>query len=142
MGTKIIIAVLVFATFVAIGHCLQCHACATLETPTCLDFYNGEENAGNMGDCDPGSHCLKYKTVAKIRDSGYIMGWERDSIVVTRQCEPANDSPEGCTRWEGAGSITIKCRCASDGCNSAGFLKAGIFTTVLLAVASLLVLLR
>ncbi|KAK7476912.1 hypothetical protein BaRGS_00031851, partial [Batillaria attramentaria] len=125
------------------GYCLQCHECTTIETPEgCLDPYDGEEMADNMGDCDDGSHCLKYKTVVKLRDSGYIMGWERDSIVVTRACEPSNDLPEGCVKWEGAGGFTIKCRCASDGCNSAGFLRPGVIPVLAVLAAFLFLFVR
>ena len=49
----------------------------TIVSDTCLDPYNGEEMADNLAGCDDGSHCVKYKTVQKLRDSGYINGWER-----------------------------------------------------------------
>ncbi|XP_076471017.1 uncharacterized protein LOC143300953 [Babylonia areolata] len=136
MDRRFFLSCALFATFVGLGRCLECHECVTIESDACLDPYDVNDNADNMGECDPGSHCLKYKTVQKIRDSGYIMGWERDSIVVTRACEPANDLPTGCIRWQGSGGFTIKCRCDTDGCNAAGLLRPG-FGTVLMMMASL-----
>ncbi|KAL8602023.1 hypothetical protein ACOMHN_008514 [Nucella lapillus] len=131
-----------FAAVISLGHCLECHECVTIESDSCLDPYNGEENADNQGECDPGSHCLKYKTVIKIRDSGYIMGWERDSIVVTRACEPANDLPTGCVKWQGSGGFIIKCRCDTDGCNRGGFLQPGFLSTAVMALLAWLLWLR
>ena len=63
-----------------------------------------------------------------------------DSIVVTRACEPANDLPTGCVKWQGAGGFTIKCRCNTDGCNNAGVLRYGVVTLVLSVIASFLLL--
>ena len=58
-----------------------------------------------------------------------------DSIVVSRYCEPTNGLPTGCIRWQGAGSFTIKCRCNTDGCNTAGFVRPGIITAVISLLA-------
>jgi len=97
---------------------IQCEQCSTLEAKTCRDPYNTD----NLGDCDDdNSYCVKYKTIVKIRDSGYINGWERDSHVVTRTCEPKAGKKEGCIGWQNNGGITIKCWCGTDGCNSAPY---------------------
>lgn len=60
----------------------MCYQCRTIDTSAaCGDPYFGADKGNDIGECDAGFHCLKYKTVAKIRDSGYIMGWERCTYV-------------------------------------------------------------
>ena len=51
----------------------MCEQCQTLEYKTCRDPYT----ADNLDECDDDQYCVKYKTVVKMRDSGYINGWER-----------------------------------------------------------------
>ncbi|KAK7099599.1 uncharacterized protein [Littorina saxatilis] len=136
MEKLLMLMCLLFATLLGFVECLDCHECAAISADDCLDPYSGPAMADDyMSTCDDGSHCVKYKTVIKLRDSGYIMGWERDSIVVTRACQPANDLPTGCVHWQGAGGFTIKCRCDSDGCNSARLLRPSFWTAVMSLVA-------
>jgi len=116
------------------AECLQCHQCSTLEYKTCRDPYAVD----NLGDCDDDTFCVKYKTVVKMRDSGYINGWERASQVVTRTCEPRQGKKEGCEGWQNNGGITVKCWCGTDGCNAATpGATAGIVAVVMAVIVSL-----
>lgn len=135
MARLFLLVCLLLAIFVKLGECLQCYSCQTLVGPSCNDPYNTDERSDELTDCDNGMHCIKSKTVVRIRDSGYIQGWERDSVVITRLCDLANDQPTGCVRWQNNGGFFIKCRCDSDGCNSAGLVRPGIVITVLTAIA-------
>jgi len=119
---------------------LMCHQCATLEYKTCRDPYDPEKMGDNLGECDDDQYCVKYKTVVKMRDSGYINGWERHSQVVTRSCEPKQGKKEGCVGVQNNGGITLKCWCGSDGCNSGSVLGPanGVVAVGCLMVAALL----
>ncbi|CAG5123383.1 unnamed protein product [Candidula unifasciata] len=114
---------------------LQCYQCQTLAYKTCRDPYAGED----LGDCDDGTLCTKFKTVVKIRDSGYITGWERDSQVVTRSCEPKKGKKEGCIAWQNNGGFTMKCWCGTDGCNSGRALTPATSSIILSCLISMLV---
>ncbi|XP_005109010.1 uncharacterized protein LOC101859738 isoform X2 [Aplysia californica] len=131
MNYLILGGVLICVATLASG--LQCHQCTTLEYKTCRDPYFTD----NLGDCDDDQYCVKYKTVVKIRDSGYINGWERFSQVVTRTCEPRQGKKEGCIGWQNNGGVTIKCWCGSDGCNGSSVLGP---TTLVISAACLIVL--
>ncbi|PVD33883.1 hypothetical protein C0Q70_05145 [Pomacea canaliculata] len=135
------IAAVVFGLITAIlinkGHAIDCHQCQAIVSDTCLDPYDPVENEGNLGSCDDDYVCTKFTTVQQLRDSGYMDGWVRNSVVVTRSCEAANNLPEGCIKFQGANSFTIKCRCGSSGCNSAASLLPGAFAVLILGFASL-----
>ncbi|ESO97825.1 hypothetical protein LOTGIDRAFT_228378 [Lottia gigantea] len=121
---KLVIYFFSFSLLITIGTCLQCQQCTTLESPTCLDPY-GEDN---LDDCeDKHTHCVKYKTVIQLRDTGYIDGESRESVVVTRTCERRTGYSDGCTGTSANGGVVVKCLCSTDNCNSASYLPLNYF---------------
>ncbi|XP_067655315.1 uncharacterized protein [Haliotis asinina] len=121
------------------GSCLsiRCHQCAMVGGDDCGDYYNGEANSDNIDDCgDKDTHCVKFKTKVWIGDSGYINGRMRESVVVTRGCTREPGYGDGCEGTQAAGGLVIKCRCSTDGCNSANSMYSftTLMTTVLLTV--------
>ncbi|GFO20937.1 protein quiver-like [Plakobranchus ocellatus] len=123
---------------------LECYQCQTLAGIGCDDPFNKnlDSSAAFLGECDEGSYCVKYKTVVKLRDSGYINGWERHSVVVTRACEPRLGKTQRCTGWQNNGGITIKCWCGSDGCNSGRALVPAQAVTIMCFIGVVLALAR
>ncbi|BFZ16113.1 hypothetical protein BsWGS_19152 [Bradybaena similaris] len=65
--------------------------------------------------------CMKTVAKVKVRDSGYIDGWERVSQVVSRFCiTPGNINikPAGCYKQQSNGGYTERCYCYTNNCNS------------------------
>lgn len=65
---------------------------------------------------------MKSLAKVKLRDSGYITGWERMSVVVSRVCITLgniNVKPPGCYKQQNNGGYTERCYCYTDNCNSA-----------------------
>jgi len=98
---------------------------------------------GRVNTCDaPGSSdgclcCLKQVTKVKLRDSGYINGWERVSEVVSKLCFSEGNryiKPEGCYKQQNNGGYTERCFCYSENCNSSAH-KLDVGTTSLLKMA-------
>lgn len=65
--------------FVFPGLCLNCYECQSKDDTVCLDPFT-DERKDIVGDaeCDPkATHCVKYKTVMHLLDSGFITGRAR-----------------------------------------------------------------
>ncbi|KAH9507404.1 hypothetical protein Btru_058003 [Bulinus truncatus] len=107
---------------------LKCMSCQQLAGKDCQDPFTQAAADSYSSDCDDDQVCVKMTTVVKIRDSGYIQGWERHSKVVTRYCEAKSGKPDGCRGWQNNGGITIKCFCSTDDCNSGRALSSSIFS--------------
>ncbi|CAL1548213.1 unnamed protein product [Lymnaea stagnalis] len=123
---------LVILTSLPLMECaLQCYQCQVLADIKCRDPFSDEAKSLFAGDCDDGMVCAKYTTVVKIRDSGYIQGWERHSKVVTRSCEQKTGKPDGCYGWQNNGGITIKCHCSTELCNSGHSLHPATWKVVI-----------
>lgn len=61
------------------GLCLNCYECQSKDDTVCLDPFT-DERKDIVGDaeCDPkATHCVKYKTVMHLLDSGFITGRAR-----------------------------------------------------------------
>ncbi|XP_059155476.1 uncharacterized protein LOC131940726 [Physella acuta] len=135
-----LIKCITLASVVSLGYALTCYTCQTMAAAECNEPFNRDKNEGNTADCDPGTVCTKYKTIVKIRDSGYIQGWERHSIVVTRLCEKPVGKKDGCFGWQNNGGITQKCYCSTDLCNSARSVFPSLSIIFVSCLASLFVL--
>ncbi|CAG5123385.1 unnamed protein product [Candidula unifasciata] len=97
----------------------------------------------NMSNC---MGCMKTVTKVKIRDSGYMTGWERMSVVVSRYCMrngSTNRRPSGCYKQQNNGGYTERCFCYTDHCNSGasrstyGLLPAFLSSSSLLTICIL-----
>ncbi|XP_041365890.1 uncharacterized protein LOC121380921 [Gigantopelta aegis] len=117
---------------------LVCHQCAEIGGDDCGDPYDpiGNDNTDDCGDKD--THCVKYKTIIKIRDSGYINGRERESVIVSRLCERLDGRSDGCKGQKADSGIIIKCICSTDGCNGAGFTTVSVGVLMFGLVAHML----
>ncbi|KAH9507403.1 hypothetical protein Btru_058002 [Bulinus truncatus] len=100
-----------------------------LNCSQCNNRFGGVPNTcvspKNMTGC---MGCLKTLTKVKLRDSGYMDGWEKLSEVVSRVCMRPGSTvvkPEGCYRQQNNGGYTERCFCYTDYCNS----RAGAFVT-------------
>lgn len=61
------------------GLCLNCYECQSKDDTVCLDPFT-DERKDIVGDaeCDPkATHCVKYKTIMHLLDSGFITGRAR-----------------------------------------------------------------
>ncbi|BFZ04981.1 hypothetical protein BsWGS_08020 [Bradybaena similaris] len=129
----------IFTSLLSLASGLQCQQCSKLEYKDCNDPFVGDY----LDDCDDGFVCTKFTTVVKIRDSGYINGWERASVVVTRSCEKKRGMKDGCIAWQNNGGFTKKCFCDTEGCNSGRALtpvtSSVILSCLLLALVFVLV---
>ena len=60
--------------------CLQCYSCQAKDDTRCNDPLTPDNmnQIGGMGDCGDGyTHCIKFKTLQYLADSGYITGKSR-----------------------------------------------------------------
>lgn len=129
------VAVLVMIVFLKETDAIQCKECNS--------YFQGQRGAPcdaplQKSNC---AACLKVVTKVKVRDSGYILGWERVSEVVTRHCAKIGGSPglrnEGCYNQENNGGYTRRCFCYSDNCNKATQLLRAAAPLWMYAVLSL-----
>ncbi|KAL5006919.1 hypothetical protein ScPMuIL_015725 [Solemya velum] len=118
---------------------LSCHECTSQEVSSCLDVYSED----NTGDCSAKStHCAKYKTVAKLQDSGFMNGDQRVTTVVSRLCTKKPGRSDGCTFYQGSGSHVIECLCSTDNCNGGVTVRSNVITSVLVTLVSVLIFWR
>lgn len=96
---------------------IRCYACNSYfqgRTHLCEEHWN---RTGCVA-------CLKTVTKIKLRDSGYIMGWERVSATESKYCAFQRNSQglreEGCYYQQNNGGYTERCYCYTDLCNKAG----------------------
>ncbi|XP_013071719.2 uncharacterized protein LOC106058768 [Biomphalaria glabrata] len=97
-------------------------ASSALNCFQCNNRFGGVPNTcvspKNMTGC---IGCLKTLTKVKLRDSGYMDGWEKLSVVVSRVCMRPGSTfikPAGCYRQQNNGGYTERCFCFTDNCNS------------------------
>ncbi|KAI8781104.1 hypothetical protein BgiBS90_018455 [Biomphalaria glabrata] len=132
-----LILIVVSATILPlVCEAISCASCQQLANKECQDPISQADFDTYNGDCGDDNVCVKMTTIVKIRDSGYIQGWERASKVVSRYCEAKSGKPDGCRGWQNNGGITIKCYCSTDGCNSSHFVSPSLVSFVVsIAVA-------
>ncbi|KAL3842579.1 hypothetical protein ACJMK2_020573 [Sinanodonta woodiana] len=104
------------------GLSIDCYQCASKDGDSinraCLDPYDPVENEGDMGGCGfMDTHCVKYKTMSKLYDSGFITGEPKETVVVTRTCIRREGWGEFCQAIESDGAFMFRCFCKTDGCN-------------------------
>lgn len=69
----------IYLCWLFLGLCLNCYECQSKDDTVCLDPFS-DERKDIVGDaeCDPkATHCVKYKTVMHLLDSGFITGRAR-----------------------------------------------------------------
>lgn len=69
----------IYSCWLFLGLCLNCYECQSKDDTVCLDPFS-DERKDIVGDaeCDPkATHCVKYKTVMHLLDSGFITGRAR-----------------------------------------------------------------
>lgn len=101
--------------------CLQCYECQAKDDQRCNDPFTPADmnNIGGMSECsDDYTHCIKFKTLQYLSDSGYVTGTWRDVQVVSRFCVKRPGKKDGCFWKRSAGGFYFECLCSSDGCNS------------------------
>lgn len=133
-----------FSTIVSIGLCLNCYECQSKDDTVCLDPFT-DERKDIVGDaeCDPkATHCVKYKTVMHLLDSGFITGRAREIVVVSRFCLIKPGASDGCIAVEGDGSFYIQCLCSTDNCNSGRSILPSILTVLVTCLTALWVMWR
>lgn len=102
------------------GMCLECFDCAAKDDPICLDPFSEVANADGTSECGPkDTHCIKFKTVSFLADSGFITGKDRVATVVSRMCVRRDGYSDGCVALESDGGFLFTCLCSTDFCNSA-----------------------
>ncbi|KAK3584316.1 hypothetical protein CHS0354_017127 [Potamilus streckersoni] len=132
---KILIAVLFM--HMRTGVSIDCYQCASKDGDSrnrvCLDPYDPIENEGDMGSCGYlDTHCVKYKTISKLYDSGFITGEPKETVTLTRSCINRDGWGEFCQAIESDGAFLIRCFCKTDGCNG-GLTFLPSFTVLFMA---------
>ena len=61
------------------GEALECYDCSSRDDLQCRDPFGAfQEDYFGTSECGPkATHCVKYKTVVFLQDSGFITGKER-----------------------------------------------------------------
>uniref|UniRef100_A0A0B6XZQ2 Protein sleepless n=1 Tax=Arion vulgaris TaxID=1028688 RepID=A0A0B6XZQ2_9EUPU len=133
MNVAHVLNFLVFMIVICRSEALNCSNCNVRYMGTqnlCKDPRNA---TGCIG-------CMKTVAKVKLRDSGYIDGWERLSEVVSRVCITAgniNIKPAGCYKQQNNGGYTEMCFCYTDNCNSKAHRSAfDPIATVFITVAT------
>ncbi|KAK3101983.1 hypothetical protein FSP39_007824 [Pinctada imbricata] len=118
---------------------LECYDCASRDDQRCLDpFDDVRKEAMGTSECsEKNTHCVKYKTVVFLQDSGFILGKERELNVITRTCITMKGYKDGCTIIEGDGGFYFRCLCSTDNCNSGRNLLPSIITLLIASVLAL-----
>lgn len=130
------------------SYSLQCYECASkdesAENPYCKDPFGkayADENYGS--ECgEKITHCIKYKTVSYLLDSGFISGNARTTETVSRWCIKKPDGRNGCRIVEGASSFYFECLCDTDFCNSGHTLLPNISFIILTILLSIFFVLK
>lgn len=122
----------IYLCWLFLGLCLNCYECQSKDDTVCLDPFS-DERKDIVGDaeCDPkATHCVKYKTVMHLLDSGFITGRAREIVVTSRFCLIKPGASDGCTAVEGDGSFYIQCLCSTDNCNGGRSILPSILTVL------------
>ena len=72
-------------TFYFSVSCLQCYECQAKDDTRCNDPFTPADmdGIGGLSECSDGyTHCIKFKTVQQLGDSGYIDGKWRGKIFL------------------------------------------------------------
>lgn len=77
--------------FLCIGLGLNCFECQSKDDTVCLDpFTSNRQDVVGEAECDSkATHCVKYKTIMHLLDSGFITGRARGktSVLVINSLE-------------------------------------------------------
>ncbi|XP_033752649.1 uncharacterized protein LOC117336277 [Pecten maximus] len=110
----------VFMAGLSLCACLECYDCAAKDDPICLDPFDLAANEGGTSECgEKDTHCIKFKTVSFLSDSGFITGKDRVVTVTSRMCVRRDGYSNGCVAIESDGGFLFKCLCDTDFCNGA-----------------------
>ena len=114
--------------------CLQCYSCQAKDDTRCNDPLTPDNmnQIGGMGDCGDGyTHCIKFKTLQYLADSGYITGKSRDVQVTSRFCVKRPGKSDGCFWKRSSGGFYFQCLCSTDGCNNGKTLMPNLLAITL-----------
>ncbi|XP_061178148.1 uncharacterized protein LOC133186822 [Saccostrea echinata] len=114
---------------ISYGSSLNCYECQSKDDTVCLDpFTDSRKEVVGEAECsEKATHCVKYKTIMHLLDSGFITGRAREIVVTSRFCLIKPGASDGCIAVEGDGSFYIQCLCSTDNCNSGRSLLPNIF---------------
>ncbi|XP_060064527.1 uncharacterized protein LOC132544892 isoform X2 [Ylistrum balloti] len=117
---------------------LECYDCAAKDDPICLDPFDLVKNEGGTSECgEKDTHCMKFKTVSFLADSGFITGRDRVVTVTSRMCVRRDGYSNGCVAVESDGGFLFKCLCDTDFCNGAVTTLPNMVVLVLMALLAL-----
>ncbi|XP_048729140.1 uncharacterized protein LOC125646685 [Ostrea edulis] len=138
------LCLLSFAYLLNIGLGLNCFECQSKDDTVCLDpFTSNRQDVVGEAECDSkATHCVKYKTIMHLLDSGFITGRAREIVVVSRFCLIKPDASDGCTAVVGDGSFYIQCLCSTDNCNGSQSILPNLLMILTTCLAALWVLWR
>ncbi|OWF56580.1 uncharacterized protein LOC110445831 [Mizuhopecten yessoensis] len=130
--------VVVFMAVLSMSVCLECYDCAAKDDPICLDPFDLQANDGGTSECgDKDTHCMKFKTVSFLSDSGFITGKDRVVTVTSRMCIRRDGYSNGCVAVESDGGFLFKCLCDTDFCNGSTTLIPNLVVLVVTIFVSL-----
>ncbi|XP_067673188.1 UPAR/Ly6 domain-containing protein crok-like [Haliotis asinina] len=137
MATDRVIGVLLlFASVLAIGNCIQCYQCDSNEDISCPGDRRFDTTINAMVDCNsfeahvPGQFCMKI-----YQESPGYGGWKK----ITRRCGSRTDFGVawGCRwSWDYTGVFRETCYCEDkDGCNSSSRVHISLVLAVICFLA-------